>query len=113
MKTSFGIINNNIYEISDWHELLNIPSEFKDVALSVNNIKDHICEGISISIFNKISKLNYVTFFVSYDDDNVVAVSNIVTHTELAVSILNAFGFRVKFIEDVSIEEASITVEFD
>ena len=113
MKTSFGIINNNIYEISDWHELLNIPSEFKDVALSINDIKYNICEGISISIFNKISKLNYVTFFVSYDDDNIVAVSNIVTPTELAVSTLNAFGFKVKFIEDVSIEEASITVEFD
>ena len=113
MKTSFGIINDNIYEISNWHELLNIKSEFKDIALSVNDIKDHMCEGTSISIFNSVSKINYVTFFVSYDDDNIVAVSNIITSTDIAVKILNSFGFRIKFVEDLTIEEATLTLEWD
>lgn len=113
MKTSFGIINNNIFEISDWHQLLHVSSEFKDIALSVNDVKDHICEGISISIYNNISKLNYVTFFVTYDDDNLVPVSNIVTPKTNAINILNAFGFKVKFVDDSYIEEAAFTYEFD
>lgn len=96
MKTSFGFLNDNVYEITDWYQLINIESEFKDVALSVNCIDDHICKGTSISIYNKISKLNYITFFVIYG--NNIPVSEIVTPTESAVSILNAFGFKVRFV---------------
>ena len=100
MKTSFGIINNNIFEISDWHQLLHVSSEFKDIALLVNDVKDHICEGISISIYNNISKLNYVTFFVAL-------------YPLSSPNILNAFGFKVKFVDDSYIEEAAFTYEFD
>ena len=99
MKTSFGFFNNNTYEIDDWHQLLNIESEFKDIALSINCIDDHICEGTSISIYNKISKINYVTFFVTYSDNNIVPVSNVVVPVNTAIAILNAFGFKVNFVE--------------
>lgn len=97
MKTSFGVINDNIYEISDWHQLINVPSDIADVKLSVNDVNDKLCSGISISIYNSISKLNYITFFISYNDTKIISLSNFVVSTDYAISLLNSFGFAVKF----------------
>lgn len=115
MKTSFGVINDNVYEISEWHQLVNVPSEIPNVKLSVNDISDSICRGVSISIYNAESKLNYVTFFIASNDSSVVPVSNFVMSTDFAISTLSLFGFRVQFAsveDDEVIEEATITIDY-
>lgn len=110
MKTSFGILNNNISEISDWHQLINLESKFKDVKCAVTTISDDICSGTSITIYNKISNLNYVTFFVLGTDSSSVFVSNLILSPEEAVNIINSFGFSVSYIEKFKIDDETLKV---
>ncbi len=110
MKTSFGLLNNNISEISDWHQLINLESKFKDIGCAVTKLSDDICTGTNITIYNKKSNLNYITFFIAGADKSNVPVSNIIVSTEDAVNLVNSFGYSIAFIDKLKIDEITLSV---
>lgn len=103
MNTSFGFIRNNIIEINDWHQLLNLESSIKDVAVSVNTIDDDVCHGESITIYNKITNFVYVCFFVLGDNSKQADVTNLTLSTEQASTIINTFGYNIAFVPEINL----------
>ena len=114
MNTAFGILNNNVSEITDWHQLLSLKSKFDNVACAVTSISDDICRGTNITIYNKVSNINYITFFVSSTNSSAVDMSNLVCSIEDAERIVNLFGYSIRFIDkyNISLDTKELLTSF-
>lgn len=97
MKTSFGIVNNNIVEINDWRQLLNLKSSLNCISCRISAIDDGICNGTTIQIFNSVNGYIYLCFFVSGTTNGQINCSDLCVSTEQAVSMLNMFGYNIIF----------------
>lgn len=104
MKTSFGFFNSTVYTIRDWHQMLKVKSSIPNIACAVNDVSDDTCEGTSLTIYDKTTKFNYITFFVEGNDSKEVDLSKVVLTSEEAVQILITFGFNVYFAGQLNID---------
>lgn len=110
MDTHFGFFNSNKTVIHDWHQLLNLHSSLTNVTCSVNDISDDICSATSITIYNKQTNFNYITFFVSGDDSSLVNISTLIYTPDDAINILSLFGYSVLFDDKINLTDKTATV---
>lgn len=103
MNTSFGVINDTMYEITDWHQLINIPSDYSDIKCMVTTIDDEFCDGISITVYNIKSNIIYTSFFVVGSDSKIISLQSTILEPNTVENILATFGFHVRYINHYNI----------
>ena len=92
----FSVINNTIYEINDWKQLVGLSSDLSpDLKIAVNTYLTDVIEASVIIIYVESINAPITSFVISGTDQKLVKSSKVTVNKDSALQILNNFGFKV------------------
>lgn len=109
MSTTFSGTNSELYEISNFDQLVGLRSG-KDRNFRIAVIHENINSAIytSVTIYNEAVNVAVLSMLVSCEND-ILGVDDAIIGRDKFISVLSAFGFNVRFKEQMSLTPDTIS----